>query len=83
MTITLQTVVKSTRSDITSFIEKSNGNNITQAARTAQLKAFGHETILVKDGQEALNKYQELQNLGEPMDFVIMDLTITRGMGGE
>ncbi len=48
-----------------------------------QLSTLGHEAILVKDGVHAINKYQELQDEGTPVDIVIMDLTIPGGMGGQ
>ncbi len=31
----------------------------------------------------AIDKYQELQDKGEPVDVVIMDLTVPGNMGGE
>ncbi|MCF6239550.1 MAG: ATP-binding protein, partial [Candidatus Marinimicrobia bacterium] len=49
----------------------------------AQLYVLGHETVLVADGEQAINKYQELQDGGAPVDLVIMDLTIPGGMGGQ
>jgi PAS domain S-box-containing protein len=49
----------------------------------SQLALLGHESILVIDGTEAINRYQELQDLGIPADLVIMDLTIPGGMGGQ
>ncbi len=48
-----------------------------------QLTALGHEPVLVVDGEQAINKYQELQDCGTPVDLVIMDLTIPGGMGGQ
>ncbi len=48
-----------------------------------QLSVLGHEAVLVKDGAHAINKYQELQDNGTPVDIVIMDLTIPGGMGGQ
>ncbi|MFH2123353.1 MAG: ATP-binding protein [Pseudomonadota bacterium] len=48
-----------------------------------QLEILGHEAVLVKDGEEAINRYQELQAAGTPADLVIMDLTIPAGMGGK
>ena len=47
-----------------------------------QLSILGHDAVLVADGEEAINKYQELQANGTPVDLVIMDLTIPGGMGG-
>ncbi|MCW5199701.1 response regulator, partial [Desulfobulbus sp. F1] len=49
----------------------------------AQLRALGHEAILVSDGAEAVSTYQQLLESGNPVDFVIMDLTIPGGMGGK
>ena len=49
----------------------------------AQLAVLGHEAIAVNDGEQAINKYQELQDNNTPVDIVIMDLTIPGGMGGE
>ncbi len=48
----------------------------------SQLSMLGHEVIAVADGEQAINRYQELQDLGTPVDLVIMDLTIPGGMGG-
>ena len=53
--------------------------NLTQS----QLSTLGHEAILVEDGEEAINTYQELQDTNTPVDLVIMDLTIPGGMGGQ
>jgi PAS domain S-box-containing protein len=49
----------------------------------SQLAILGHEPVLVADGTRAINRYQELQDKGTPVDLVIMDLTIPGGMGGE
>ena len=48
----------------------------------SQLTILGHKPILVEDGEEAVNRYQELQDKGTPVDVVILDLTIPGGMGG-
>ena len=48
-----------------------------------QLTALGHETVLVRDGVQAVNRYQQLQDEGTPVDIVIMDLTIPGGVGGK
>ncbi len=47
-----------------------------------QLSILGHDAVLVADGEEAINKYLELQASGTPVDLVIMDLTIPGVMGG-
>jgi PAS domain S-box-containing protein len=49
----------------------------------AQLRALGHEAVLVADGEEAICAYHRLREEGRPADLVIMDLTIPGGMGGQ
>ena len=48
----------------------------------AQLENLGHESIMVPDGRQAIDKYQELQDKNTPVDIIIMDLTIPGGIGG-
>jgi len=50
---------------------------------SSQLAVLGHEPILVTDGSQAINRYQEMRDLDTPVDLVIMDLTIPGGMGGQ
>ncbi|MBN1522644.1 MAG: PAS domain S-box protein [Candidatus Aureabacteria bacterium] len=47
------------------------------------LTFLGFETSTCKDGQEALELYEEALNTGRPYDAVIMDLTVPGGMGGK
>lgn len=49
---------------------------------SALLGELGHEVVVAKHGQEALEKYQGAIALGRPFDIVILDLTIRGGMGG-
>jgi len=49
----------------------------------SQLTILGHETILVTNGVQAIDKYQELQDKGEAVDVVILDLTVPGNMGGQ
>ncbi len=49
----------------------------------AQLSILGHEAVLVMNGEEAINTFQELRDSNIPVDLVIMDLTIPGGMGGQ
>ena len=46
------------------------------------LGVFGYKVTLVKDGAEAIERYTEAKNLGQPFEAVILDLTIPGGMGG-
>ncbi len=49
----------------------------------AMLLQLGHKTILVEDGAEALRTYQAQMDNDEPVNAVIMDLTIPGGVGGK
>lgn len=46
------------------------------------LSVFGYRVVLARDGQEAIDLYQEAYKIGDPFLAVIMDLTIPGGMGG-
>jgi CheY-like chemotaxis protein len=47
------------------------------------LTRLGHEVILSVDGAEAIKLYQKAMSSGNPIQLVIMDLTIPGGMGGK
>jgi len=49
----------------------------------AMLTKLGNEVILSKDGAEAVKLYKEAMNSDNPIQLVIMDLTIPGGMGGK
>jgi len=49
----------------------------------AMLTKLGNEVILSKDGVEAVKLYQDAMTSGNPIQLMIMDLTIPFGMGGE
>ncbi len=44
---------------------------------------MGYEVILAKDGEETIENYVRAKNMEEPIDVVIMDLTVPGGMGGK
>ncbi|MBI5556309.1 MAG: PAS domain S-box protein [Deltaproteobacteria bacterium] len=48
----------------------------------AMLLSLGHEVILARHGEEAIDLFKKHHEAGEPIDIVIMDLTIPGGMGG-
>jgi PAS domain S-box-containing protein len=48
----------------------------------SMLQHFGYETLAVKDGAEAVIRYNQARRAGAPFAAVIMDLTIPGGMGG-
>ncbi|MCK5687528.1 PAS domain S-box protein [bacterium] len=47
------------------------------------LMKFGHKVILVKNGHEAIELYNKYINDSNPIDIIIMDLTIPGGMGSK
>ena len=46
------------------------------------LEHIGHKAISASDGVEALNIYRAEKNAGRSFDLVILDLSVTKGMGG-
>lgn len=47
------------------------------------LTSMGHKTVLAKTGEEALSLYTQAMADGDPINLIIMDLTIRGGMGGK
>ncbi len=47
------------------------------------LGLFGYDALLCADGEAMLEIYKRETRLGNPVDLVIMDLTIPGGMGGK
>jgi PAS domain S-box-containing protein len=50
---------------------------------TVMLVELGHATLTAVDGAEAVRLYEAAAAAGDPVDIVIMDLTIPGGMGGQ
>ena len=46
------------------------------------LTSLGHEVICASDGAEAITLYDAAKASGREFDAVLLDLTVTRGMGG-
>lgn len=47
------------------------------------LETLGHEVVLACDGEEAIALFTRYRDEGNPLDVIIMDLTIPGGMGGK
>jgi CheY-like chemotaxis protein len=47
------------------------------------LSILGHEVVEACDGEEAVALFIRYRNEGNPIDVIIMDLTIPGGMGGK
>ena len=50
---------------------------------SAMLEKLGYMSILVEDGEKAIQSYKEAFESGRAFDAVILDLTIPGGMGGK
>ena len=46
------------------------------------LSKLGYEVVAAQDGVEAIELYREARDAGEPIDVVILDLTVPGKMGG-
>jgi CheY-like chemotaxis protein len=55
---------------------------ILRRAVTRMLLAWGCEVECARDGSEAIEMYRDAVESGAPYDIVIMDLTVSGGMGG-
>ncbi len=47
------------------------------------LEELGYNVVSAENGDEAVRLFQELQHTPDPIDLIIMDLTIPGGMGGK
>jgi CheY-like chemotaxis protein len=47
------------------------------------LESFGYSVTVARDGAEAVAIYRQAIASGEPLDSVLMDLTVPGGMGGQ
>ena len=54
-----------------------------RAITEKMLTRSGHKVILVKNGHEAIEQYNEDFNTDRTIDIIVMDLTIPGGMGGK
>ena len=58
-------------------------DKMLQDVASMMLSHLGYKVILSEDGGEMLEKYKQAAQTGNPVDLVIMDLTIPGGMGGK
>ncbi|MBI5075880.1 MAG: PAS domain S-box protein [Nitrospirae bacterium] len=58
-------------------------DEIVRDVTQAMLVDLGYETVLSKNGTEAVARYQEARRSGQPFAAIILDLTIPGGMGGQ
>ncbi|MCK5065651.1 MAG: response regulator, partial [Candidatus Fermentibacteraceae bacterium] len=58
-------------------------DKVVRMVAIEMLTNSGFEVIGVQDGSEAVVLYAEAENLKEPFNAVILDLTVSGGMGGQ
>ncbi|MGD0883511.1 MAG: PAS domain S-box protein [Thermodesulfovibrionales bacterium] len=56
---------------------------IDRSIAAEMLKHLCFEVELARNGEEAIELYKKREESGQPFDALILDLTITRGMGGK
>ena len=56
---------------------------IIRDVASGMLKYLGYDVVLAGDGEEAVDIYRKALETGNPIDAVILDLTIPGGMGGK
>ncbi|MFH2046267.1 MAG: response regulator [Pseudomonadota bacterium] len=49
----------------------------------AMLNKIGHDVVLAQNGEEAIHLFNKAFDSAAPIDLMIMDLTIPKGMGGK
>lgn len=57
--------------------------NMLHEVAEAMLEELGYQSMHAHDGVEAIEMYNSSLNSENPVDVLIMDLTIPGGMGGE
>ncbi len=56
---------------------------IVQNVFKGMFEKMGCTTVVVHDGEAAINVYKAAQKSNQPFDLVVLDLTISGGMGGK
>jgi CheY-like chemotaxis protein len=77
----VQTVVQSVGKHADGFILVMDDEEIIREMTTELLAFLGYQTRVCEDGAEAVELYKTAKESGMPVSAVIMDLTISGGMG--
>ncbi len=70
------------RSSTRGTIMVMDDEEMVRQVAEAMFQQMGHDVMLARDGDEALQLYEEAIASGKTPDLVVMDLTIPGGMGG-
>lgn len=71
------------KTDCSGKVMVMDDEKMVQRICADMIRHLGYDVILADDGQQAIDKYKELMNTDNPIDIIIMDLTIRGGMGGK
>ncbi len=80
------------RNEVAKVIEKStthkrimlmDDDEMIREIGEAMLEDLGYEVVQAENGEQAMEKYKIAQQHNNPIDCIIMDLTIPGGMGGK
>ncbi len=71
------------KTDCSGIVMVMDDDEMVQRICADMIRHLGYDVILADDGEQAIEKYKELMNTDNPIDIVIMDLTIRGGMGGK
>ena len=80
------------RNEVAKVIEKStthkrimlmDDDEMIREIGEAMLEDLGYEVVQAENGEQAIEKYKIAQQHNNPIDCIIMDLTIPGGMGGK
>lgn len=52
-------------------------------ATKEMLESFGYDVTCAADGKEAIRKYRDASDAGNPFDVVLLDITVPGGLGGK
>lgn len=74
---------KEVRTDCKGKIMVMDDDDMVLRITGDMLLHMGYDVVLVEDGVSAVKKYEELMKSKSPIDIVLMDLTISGGMGGK
>lgn len=76
-------ITETPKSSVQARILVMDDDEMVRNVAERMLSRLGNEVFLAKDGDEAIRLYQAAIDSGEPIQLVIMDLTIPGGMGGK
>lgn len=78
-----KTVTESLEGSIKGRVMVMDDEDMVRNIARDMLVHLGMDVVLARDGLEAIRLYKEAEESKDPVDIVIMDLTVPDGMGGQ